>query len=82
MMRAGRPALALNFERAAELVDVPQDVIMQVYELLRPGRAASKRPLLDFAQRLRAEYRAPRMADFVEEAAQTYEERGLYTSRF
>ena len=79
---AGRATLALNFERAAELVEVPQDVIMQVYELLRPGRAASKQPLLDFAQRLRAEYRATQIADFVEEAAHTYEERGLFKQRF
>ena len=51
---AGRPTLALNFERAAELVDVPQDFIMQVYELLRPGRARSRQQLLDAAATLRA----------------------------
>ncbi len=39
---AGRPTLGANFGRGAELVDVPQDVIMRVYELLRPGRAGSK----------------------------------------
>ena len=32
----GRRTLAANFRRAAELVDVPQDFIMEVYELLRP----------------------------------------------
>ena len=32
---AGRARLAANFARAAELVNVPQDFIMQVYELLR-----------------------------------------------
>ena len=79
---AGRPTLALNFERAAELVDVPQDFIMQVYELLRPGRAKAKQQLLDAASTLRVTYGASRMAEFVEEAAQTYEERGLFTYRF
>ena len=79
---AGRPTLALNFERAAELVEVPQDVVMQVYELLRPGRAKAKQQLLDAAQMLRTTYRAGRMAAFIEEAAQTYEERGLFTYRF
>lgn len=79
---AGRPTLALNFERAAELVDVPQDFIMQVYELLRPGRAKAKQELLDAAATLRVTYGAARMAEFVEEAAQTYEERGLFTYRF
>ena len=42
---AKRPTLALNFERAAELVGVPQDFIMSSYEMLRPGRAKSKEQL-------------------------------------
>jgi propanediol dehydratase small subunit len=79
---AGRPTLAENFERAAELVNVPQDVIMQVYELLRPGRAKTKQQLLDAARMLREEHDASRMAAFVEEAAATYDERGLFTFRF
>ena len=80
---AGRPTLAQNFERAAELVDVPQDFIMQVYELLRPGRAKSKAAI---ARRRRARcattYKAERIARFIEEAAETYEARGLFTFRF
>lgn len=79
---ADRPMLAANFERAAELVDVPQDFLMQVYELLRPGRARDKAPLLAAATRLRDEYKAERMARFVEEAAAVYERRGLFTYRF
>lgn len=79
---AGRPTLAMNFERAAELVNVPQDVVMQVYELLRPGRATSRQQLLDAAAMLRSRHGAERMAIFVEEAASTYEERGLFTFRF
>lgn len=79
---AGRPTLALNFERAAELVDVPQDVIMQIYELLRPGRTTEKRQLLEAAALMRETYRATRIADFIEEAAETYADRGLFTYRF
>jgi glycerol dehydratase small subunit/propanediol dehydratase small subunit len=79
---AGRPTLALNFERAAELVEVPQDFIMQVYELLRPGRAASKKQLLEAAATMRAAYGAENIAAFIEEAADTYEQRGLFTYRF
>lgn len=79
---AGRPMLAENFERAAELVDVPQDFIMQTYELLRPGRAKDKAPLLEAAKTLRERYGAARMASFVEEAAAVYERRGLFTYRF
>ena len=79
---AGRPMLAANFERAAELVDVPQDFLMQIYELLRPGRAKDKAPLIEAARTLRERYNAERMAAFVEEAAEVYERRGLFTYRF
>jgi propanediol dehydratase small subunit len=79
---AGRPTLADNFERGAELVAVPEDVIMQVYELLRPGRAAEKSVLIEAAKRLRRDYEAARLACFIEEAAEVYERRGLFTYRF
>lgn len=79
---AGRSTLALNFERAAELVAVPQEFIMEVYELLRPGRAGSKQRLRDVATTIRDSYGAEHIARFIEEAAETYEERGLFTPRF
>lgn len=79
---AGRPTLAQNFERAAELVEVPQEFLLQVYELLRPGRAKDKAALLDAASVLREVYRADRMACFVEEAVEVYERRGLFSFRF
>ena len=78
----GRPTLALNFERGAELVEVPQDFIMQVYELLRPGRAKSEEELLQAATTMRDTYQAERIARFIEEAAETYAARGLFTFRF
>lgn len=79
---AGRPTLALNFQRAAELVDVPQDLIMSTYELLRPGRARSKAALCDRAALLRDTYKAAAIADFIIEAADIYEKRGLFTRRY
>ncbi len=79
---AGRSTLAANFERAAELVDVPQDTIMRIYELLRPGRAQSPKELLAAARELREQRGAERMAAFVEEAAEVYERRGLFKKRF
>ena len=79
---AGRSTLAANFERAAELVDVPQDTIMRIYELLRPGRAKSQQELLEAARELRDQYGAKGMAAFVEEAAAVYERRGLFKKRF
>ena len=79
---AGRGTLAANFERGAELVEVPQDTIMRIYELLRPGRAQSQQELLAAAQELRDQYGAKGMAAFVEEAAAVYERRGLFKKRF
>jgi propanediol dehydratase small subunit len=79
---AGRGTLAANFERGAELVDVPQDTIMRIYELLRPGRAQSPEEFLAAAQELRDQYGAKGMAAFVEEAAAVYERRGLFKKRF
>jgi propanediol dehydratase small subunit len=79
---ANRKTLAANLDRSAELVDVPQDFIMKVYELLRPGRALDPGPLLEAARVLRETYKAERMAAFVEEAAEVYRRRGLFTHRF
>jgi propanediol dehydratase small subunit len=79
---AGRPRLADNFLRAADLVAVPQDVIMSAYELLRPGRAKSKTELLEMARTMRETFKAERIAAFIEEAAVTYEIRGLFTKRY
>ncbi len=79
---ANRPTLALNFERAAELVNVPQDFIMSSYEFLRPGRAKTKQQILDVAKIFRNQHKAPAIAAFFEEAAEIYERRGLYTHRF
>jgi propanediol dehydratase small subunit len=79
---AGRSRLADNFGRAAELVDVPQETVMEIYELLRPGRATEKGQLIAAALSLRETYKAERIACFVEEAAEVYEARGLFTRRF
>jgi propanediol dehydratase small subunit len=79
---AGRPRLGENFERSAELVDVPQNEIMAVYELLRPGRAKDKSELMTAAARMRLEYKAEKIARFIEEAAEVYETRGLFARRF
>ena len=79
---AGRETLAQNFERASELVGVPQDVIMRTYELLRPGRASSKDEILFAAKDLEERFGATRMAAFLAEAASVYEQRGLFSRRF
>jgi len=79
---AGREALAKNFERAAEMTTLPQDAIMGLYEILRPGRAADRQVLLDAAERLRQDRAAPLLAAFLEEAAEVYDRRGLFKVRY
>jgi propanediol dehydratase small subunit len=79
---AGRATLAQNFERAADIVDVPQEAIMRVYELLRPGRAESKAQLVAAAEELESKFGASTMAAFIKEAAGVYEKRGLFRRRY
>ena len=79
---AGRPRLGDNFERAAELVGVPQDVVMETYEMLRPGRAKTREELLACATIMRSTYKAERIAAFIEEAAAVYERRELFKKRY
>ena len=74
--RAGYPQLAGNLVRAAELTMVPNDEVLRMYELLRPGRA-SHEELVALADRLEQAYAAPESAALVREAAQVYRERGL-----
>jgi propanediol dehydratase small subunit len=79
---AGRPTLAENFERAADLVAVPQDEIMAAYELLRPGRAKDGDEILAAAERMEREYGASLIAAFLREAAAIYAKRGLFGRRY
>lgn len=74
---AGRAALADNFERAAELVAVPQELIMDTYEMLRPGRAGGRQALIERAARFRRDFGAERIARFLEQAAEQYHRRGV-----
>jgi propanediol dehydratase small subunit len=72
---AGRRQLAANLERAAELASVPDDLLLEAYTALRPGRATAAE-LEEWAARLEG-YDAVRTAAFVREAAAVYAERGL-----
>lgn len=73
---AGYSQLAANLNRAAELTAVPNEEMLQIYELLRPGRA-SYETLMALAERLESLYEAPLNAEFVREAAAAYQRRGL-----
>ena len=76
---SGRPQLAENLARAAELASVPPEEILAVYTALRPHRSTAKE-LDEWAERLEAAYGASRCAAFVREARQVYGQRGLLRS--
>ncbi|MEW5979996.1 MAG: diol dehydratase small subunit [Acidobacteriota bacterium] len=68
---AGRNQLADNLRRAAELVPVPEEKILQIYEALRPGRS-SRTVLVDLAAELERNFGAGRCGAFLREAAEAY----------
>ena len=72
---AGRPQLAANLRRAAELARLPDETILAVYTALRPYRSTASE-LEGWALRLE-EFEAPLNAAFLREAADVYEQRGL-----
>jgi propanediol dehydratase small subunit len=78
----GRGRLADNLDRGAELVAVPEDVLLATYELLRPGRARDRATLETAAADLRARFGAEAIARLIEEAAEVYDRRGLFRRRF
>ena len=73
---AGFPQLAANLRRAAELTRVPNEELLRMYELLRPGRG-SYDELVALADTLIESYNAPVTAQFVQEAADAYRQREL-----
>ena len=72
---AGRTQLAESLERAAELAVVPDDLLLEAYTALRPGRATAAE-LEAWAVRLEG-FDAHGTAAFVREAAAAYGARGL-----
>jgi propanediol dehydratase small subunit len=75
-LAAGRRCLAENLERAAELATVPPETLLEIYTALRPNRSTGD--VLDaWVERLENAFQAPRTAEFVREAKDAYERRGL-----
>lgn len=73
---AGFGQLAANLRRAAELVAVPNEKVLAIYEALRPYRVTYEQ-LLALADELERDYGATENARFVREAAEVYKARGL-----
>ena len=72
----GNDPMEKNFERAAELVDVPDDVILKMYDKLRPNRS-TKLELFQIAHELIEKYNAKNCARLVMESSEVYEKRGI-----
>ena len=70
----GREAFAGNLRRAAELIAVPDERLLEIYNALRPYRS-TKQELLDIATELDG-YKCAIAAGLVREAAEVYEKRG------
>lgn len=72
----GYQQLARNFRRAAELTNIPNTVLIELYEKLRPYRS-SYYQLLAASQEIAAIYDAPETGDYIRHAAETYRATGL-----
>ncbi len=75
-LQDGKPQLAENFVRAAELIDVPDDEILKMYNSLRPYRSTEEE-LKEIARKLEEEYNAPICAAFVKETLAVYKKRNI-----
>ncbi|VFB17273.1 Propanediol dehydratase small subunit [Urinicoccus massiliensis] len=73
---ANRKAFARNLRRAAELIPVEDDKLLDIYNALRPNRS-SKQELLDIAKDLEDNYKATINAALVRNAAEVYEKRDI-----
>ena len=73
---AGYRQLAENLRRAAELTNVSNQEVFDIYDALRPGRSTHSQ-LIALADHLENDLSAPLTAALVCEAAEIYLERGI-----
>lgn len=71
----GRDVFASNLRRAAELIAIPDERILEIYNALRPYRS-TKQELLDIATELETKYNSTVTSALVREAAEVGEMRG------
>lgn len=71
----GREQLGKNFRRAAEMINLSDARILEIYNAMRPNRS-TKEELLTIADELESEYGAVENAKLIREAADVYERRG------
>lgn len=73
---AGYQQLGENLRRAAELTQISNEEVLQIYSALRPGRT-SYATLISLADHIEQDLNAPRTAALIREAAEVYLARGL-----
>jgi len=71
---AGRPSIASNLKRAAEMTRIPDERVLEMYNALRPYRS-TRDELLAMASELETKYQATVCAEFVREACEVYGKR-------
>ena len=76
---AGYLQLASNLSRAAELVRIPNERLLEIYQALRPHHSTYV-DLLTISIELEKDYEAPENARFIREAAKAYRDSGLLRS--
>ena len=72
---SGYEELASNLRRAAELVNVPDEELLDIYDALRPGRKTFE-ALIDLANYMITEYDAPEIAQLIRDTADNYQASG------
>ena len=72
----GRTQLGENFERASELVDIPDEELLIIYNMLRPNRS-TREELLNKAREIREKYNAIACSNLIIDAVNVYSKRGI-----
>jgi len=72
----GKIQMAKNFIRSAELIEIPDDKVLEMYNMLRPNRSTES-DLENLAALLLNEYNAEMCSDLVLETLKVYKKRDL-----
>lgn len=73
---AGKIQFAMNLRRAAELTRIPDDEVLELYNMLRPRRSSFEE-LAAAADKLESKYSAKITAKLFREAAEIYKTRSI-----
>lgn len=74
--KEGRTQLSENFERASELVDIPDEELLIIYNMLRPYRS-TKEELELKAKELIEKYNSISCSKLILDAVNVYNQRGI-----